>query len=129
MIGHHPHVLQGLEIYKNRLIAYSLGNFSFSSYSRRSAESMILKVHLTPTGILFAKIIPVSVDNYEVSFQPRILTGARADTVFAHLTKFSAPLNSINIIRKDGSIWGGESTPDDSLLVQQMNKPRPGDSN
>ncbi len=27
VIGHHPHVLQGIEIYKNRLIAYSLGNF------------------------------------------------------------------------------------------------------
>jgi len=29
VVGTHPHVLQGIEIYKNRLIFYSLGNFSF----------------------------------------------------------------------------------------------------
>lgn len=32
VVGHHPHVVQGLEIYKNALIAYSLGNF-ISDYS------------------------------------------------------------------------------------------------
>src|SRR5262249_7370753 len=29
VIGHHPHVLQGFEWYKGRLIAYSLGNLIF----------------------------------------------------------------------------------------------------
>src|SRR5262249_39350463 len=29
VIGHHPHVLQGLEWYKGKLIAYSLGNLIF----------------------------------------------------------------------------------------------------
>lgn len=29
VIGHHPHVVQGYEFYKNKLIAYSLGNFVF----------------------------------------------------------------------------------------------------
>jgi hypothetical protein len=29
LIGHHPHVLQGVEQYKDGLIAYSLGNFLF----------------------------------------------------------------------------------------------------
>lgn len=29
VIGHHPHVLQGMEIYKGKTIAYSLGNFCF----------------------------------------------------------------------------------------------------
>jgi hypothetical protein len=32
VLGHHPHVVQGLEIYKNTLIVYSLGNF-ISDYS------------------------------------------------------------------------------------------------
>lgn len=123
VIGHHPHVLQGLEIYKNRLIAYSLGNFSFSSYSRRSTESMILKVHLTKKGLLFAKIIPVSVDNYEVEFQPKVLRGRRANLVLDHLKEFSQPLNSINIIDDRGYIWGRELSRGDSLLVQQLITP------
>ena len=29
VIGHHPHVIQGIEEYKNKKIIYSLGNFSF----------------------------------------------------------------------------------------------------
>ena len=28
VIGHGPHVLRGMEVYKDRLIAYSLGNFA-----------------------------------------------------------------------------------------------------
>jgi poly-gamma-glutamate synthesis protein (capsule biosynthesis protein) len=32
VIGHHPHVVQGLEIYRGRPIFYSLGNFVFDQY-------------------------------------------------------------------------------------------------
>lgn len=32
IIGHHPHVVQEMEIYKNRPIFYSLGNFIFDQY-------------------------------------------------------------------------------------------------
>ncbi len=34
VIMHHPHVLQGMEIYKNRSICYSLGNFCFGGNAR-----------------------------------------------------------------------------------------------
>ena len=32
IIGHHPHVIEGAEIYKNKAIFYSLGNFLFDQY-------------------------------------------------------------------------------------------------
>jgi poly-gamma-glutamate synthesis protein (capsule biosynthesis protein) len=32
IISHHPHVIQGIEKYKNAIIMYSLGNFFFSSF-------------------------------------------------------------------------------------------------
>ncbi len=32
VVGHHPHVVQGLEIYKGKSIFYSLGNFIFDQY-------------------------------------------------------------------------------------------------
>ena len=106
ILGHHPHVLQGLEVYKNRLIAYSLGNFAFSSLSRKAIESIILKIYLTKNGLLYAKAIPIDVNNYNISFQPRILRGAKADTVLSHLQKFSEPLNTSSIINDLGYIWG-----------------------
>lgn len=106
VLGHHPHVLQGLEIYKNRLIAYSLGNFTFSSYSRKATESMILKIFLTANGLLLARAIPLSVDNDIVAFQPRILHGKKAAKVISNLQKFSQPLNSEKILDDDGYILG-----------------------
>lgn len=33
VIGHHPHILQGVEKYKDKYIAYSLGNFCFGGNS------------------------------------------------------------------------------------------------
>jgi hypothetical protein len=53
VIGHGPHVLRGMEIYKDRLIAYSLGNFAtygWFSLKGDTAISMILEVDLTPEG-------------------------------------------------------------------------------
>ena len=129
VLGHHPHVLQGLEIYKNRLIAYSLGNFSFSSYSRKATESIILKAYLSDNGLLFAKIIPISVNNIKVAFQPQILHGAAADTVISHLRKYSKPLNSTNIIDNNGYIWGERYIPADSLDNKQMNQGCPAETN
>lgn len=36
IIGHHPHVLRGWEMYKGRLVAYSLGNYIFASSDRNT---------------------------------------------------------------------------------------------
>ena len=106
VLGHHPHVLQGIELYKNRLIAYSLGNFSFASYSNKATESIILKAYLINSGLLYAKVIPVSVDNSEIAFQPKPVIGAKADTIIAHLKKYSESLNAVSIIDSSGFVRG-----------------------
>lgn len=38
IIGHHPHVVQEIEIYKDKLIFYSLGNFIFDQYFSESVQ-------------------------------------------------------------------------------------------
>lgn len=53
VIGHGPHVLRGLELYKGHLIAYSLGNFA--TYGRMSLRAecgvtCVLEVTLDPEG-------------------------------------------------------------------------------
>ena len=48
MIGHHPHVLQGIEKYNGAHIAYSLGNFCFGGNSNPSdTDSMIFQQTFT----------------------------------------------------------------------------------
>ncbi len=106
VIGHHPHVLQGMEIYKNRLIAYSLGNFSFASYSKRATESVILKVTLMSDGFLFARVIPINVNNHEVQFQPRPLHGDLAIDVITHLNEYSQQLENPALFDSTGFLWG-----------------------
>ncbi|GAC77933.1 CapA family protein [Gordonia malaquae] len=51
VIGTHPHVLQSMSTYKGKLIAYSLGNFSFGGNTNPSDKrTMILQTRLTVTG-------------------------------------------------------------------------------
>jgi len=48
IIGHHPHVVQGMEIYKNKPIFYSLGNFIFDQYfSADTQEGLAVSLNLT----------------------------------------------------------------------------------
>ena len=48
VIGHHPHVLHGLERFEHGLIAYSLGNFLFANTDKRSRRSGVLRVRWLP---------------------------------------------------------------------------------
>ena len=48
VIGHHPHVLHGLERHAHGLIAYSLGNFLFANTDERSRRSGVLRVRWQP---------------------------------------------------------------------------------
>lgn len=46
VVGHHPHVLQGLEIYKDCPIAYSLGNFAFPTPWVNNQFTAVLNVQI-----------------------------------------------------------------------------------
>jgi poly-gamma-glutamate capsule biosynthesis protein CapA/YwtB (metallophosphatase superfamily) len=68
VLGHGPHVLRALEVYKGKLIAYSLGNFlTFGMFNLKGPNgvSVILKVKLDPeTGrFLEGRLIPVKLIN------------------------------------------------------------------
>ncbi len=53
VLGHGPHVLRGMEIYKDRLIAYSMGNFATYGWFQlagATAETMVLEVKIDAEG-------------------------------------------------------------------------------
>jgi hypothetical protein len=53
VLGHGPHVLRGMELYRDRLIAYSLGNFATYGWFQligETAMTMILDVRLDANG-------------------------------------------------------------------------------
>ena len=71
VVGHHPHIVQKNEKYKNGYIFYSLGNFIFDqSFSEKTMKGMILEVIIKDKKI--KEIIPkeIKINNY---FQPEII--------------------------------------------------------
>lgn len=93
VLGHHPHVLQGVEYYGKGVIFYSLGNFAFGSLSKTSARSMIARI-IFDGGISEVEIIPLNVLNSEVRFQPKPLDGRRARKAAEVMDMLSIPMGS-----------------------------------
>ncbi len=103
VLGHHPHVIQGMEIYNGKLVAYSLGNFIFGSYSENATESVLLKIRWKRKGVMKIQILPISVYNKEVEFQPIPLTGAAKQAFFMNFKQLTMELNRDSIgISSDG---------------------------
>ncbi len=90
VLGHHPHVLQELELYKGRLIAYSLGNFVFGSESDKTNWSIILLCTFKGKTLERVEAVPLDVNNYRVAYQPRVLTGGQATSLLEELNAASA---------------------------------------
>ena len=51
VLGHHPHVLQAVELYKGKPIVYSLGNFLFVSPSPATRTTVVARVTLGRGGV------------------------------------------------------------------------------
>lgn len=88
VLGFHPHALQGIERYKDGLIAYSLGNFVMDQVRPVTTESMILEVELTPEGLVDYQVVPVRIERG----QPRILKGEEARSLLDKIERISAGL-------------------------------------
>lgn len=100
VIGSHPHVLQGIEVYKGKYIAYSLGNFCFGG-NRNPADkdSMIYQQTFNfengkLVGLQDPNIIPCSIssENSRNNYQPTPLNGSEAERVLNKIKTFSKPL-------------------------------------
>lgn len=88
IIGHHPHVLQGVELYKEKLIAYSLGNFIFGGNSRKHEKSAIFQVSI---DVDKKKIAGFDMIPIEINFwQPSVIKDVRADAIRDSLYKYSS---------------------------------------
>jgi poly-gamma-glutamate synthesis protein (capsule biosynthesis protein) len=101
VLGHHPHILQAIEYYKGGVILYSLGNFTFGSYSKTAAVSAVAQLSFRHGRLAALTMVPILVNNFEVQFQPRVLTGAEADAVVETLQRLSA-LQSTTLINLAG---------------------------
>ena len=67
IIGHHPHVVQPIEMYKNTYICYSLGNFIFDTDSYPGNIGVFAGFDITDNTITLAQVIPFTLSGSKPS--------------------------------------------------------------
>ena len=99
IIGHHPHVVQGLEKYKNKLIFYSLGNFAFGGNRNPSdKDTLIAQVKFNFENSTLSsydfKVIPAKLSsvNYTNDYSPIVAEGNSKAAILDKLNKISPNL-------------------------------------
>lgn len=65
IIGHHTHVLDGVEIYKGKPVFYSLGNFIFDFKEPDTRKSVMVKLVFDRREFVRAELFPVMIDPQE----------------------------------------------------------------
>ncbi len=104
VIGHHPHVLQGVERYKGKMIAYSLGNFCFGgNQNPRDKDTMIFRQTFTiKDGNVDSSdymVIPCSISSVSGrnNYQPTPAKGSEAERIESKIQKFSNELGDLKV--------------------------------
>lgn len=87
VVGHHPHVLQEFEVYKNRPILYSIGNFAFGTAPSNSrAEGLAVGLKIERGGRATTLVLtPIVVNTRTVDFRPRPLREGEPDPMIEHM--------------------------------------------
>ena len=97
VIVHHPHVIQGLEIYNGKLIAHSLGNFAFDLSYPETMPTMILYADADFDGFSNYRIVPCFIDRYI----PRRAEAKLGTHILDYLAKRSRDMDTYLLVNKD----------------------------
>ncbi|NQV16404.1 CapA family protein [bacterium] len=64
VVVHHPHIIQGFEVYNGTLIAHSLGNYVFDLNYHETFPSVVLNAEINEEGFQAFSAVPVYLDDY-----------------------------------------------------------------
>lgn len=100
VVGHHPHVIQGIEVYKGRTILYSLGNFAFGGDEevKDGGDTFLFRQSFTieKGGAVPGEslVIPCAVSSADGrnNYTPKPLFGEEADRVVGRLLELSGQM-------------------------------------
>jgi gamma-polyglutamate biosynthesis protein CapA len=86
IIGHHPHVVQGVEKINDTIVFYSLGNYIFDQYfSQNVQEGLMLKI--SHNDLLKFELLPVTSVNHRA--QPELTEGTQKSYFLEQLAQRS----------------------------------------
>lgn len=90
VIGHHAHILQGIEFYQGGVIVYGLANFAFTIEG--PPETAILQAWLDQTQVRQIALIPAFVE-LDMGGQPRLAEPWEAPAILQQIYALTTPLN------------------------------------
>lgn len=101
VITHHPHIVQGFEVWRGGLIAHSLGNLVMELDYQETMPSVLLEVEDDGQALQSAFLQPVFIEAYK----PRLCRGETAALLVDHMTRISRPYDTW-VLRQPGAEKG-----------------------
>ena len=126
VVGYHPHVLQGAEIYNGRAIAYSLGDFIFadSKVVQGEYDTAMLQVSLRDQQMRL-EFLPIQVRQ----FNPKIVDGDEGKAILNYLEQasglFEQPMRSPAILDTRPRNPPPKTAPTNKPSIQTPSPPSP----
>lgn len=96
VVGHHPHVLQGVEVYKRGVICYSLGDFVFWNGGPPSKihdrEAILVDADIDKTGLRGVSFHPIVANS---DWQPELADEEAGKRIMALIAEDSREFNTV----------------------------------
>lgn len=95
IVGHHPHWPQGIEIYRQKPIIYSLGNFVNGHLNKIEKDNIITAFYFKKSSLTSIEVMSIAGKNREIKFQPYIIKDNRAKTNLSLIQNLSKSMKLI----------------------------------
>lgn len=87
IVGNHPHWIQPVEIYQNKIIFYAHGNFIFDQeWSPETKTGFVAQTTFYQKQIVDVQILPIFISDYN---QPELVTGEAKEAILQQLKTVS----------------------------------------
>ncbi|WHH56886.1 CapA family protein [Petroclostridium sp. X23] len=101
ILGHHPHVLQGIEIYKGKPVIYSMGNFIFDQNEKANNESMMVDMDFTNGKLSRLEMLPLQIIAKKQTVFAKDEDAAR---IMGYVKKLSQQQMDTNAVEKENKL-------------------------
>jgi poly-gamma-glutamate capsule biosynthesis protein CapA/YwtB (metallophosphatase superfamily) len=100
VVGHHPHLVQPIEVYKGRTIFYSLANFVHDgpSFRSKNQDTILARCRIRNSKISEVCFVPGRINEQN---QPELLNPADAPELLSHVREVSAAFGTGFQIREN----------------------------
>lgn len=97
VLGHHPHVIQGVEIYRGKPVFYSLGNYLFDQNDENNKQGMAVALDYFEGRLAALQIHPLYIQDKRTPLVPE---GALREAILDKISRLSADLGTV--LERDG---------------------------